>query len=388
VRDHAGGVQSNAVGIALGLRDALPPDRKKGERWIYAGLQGPVDRALVELATMPGPETGRALVDALIAALQGVDRNRNHRKRKVGFRLLPAAWREYLIGEHEPVTPEISLALALASLRPTLISNGSRQVTAPMLAYWLGAENHDSWWTVPEAVPLRRVWGGGRFVANAASVLQRRLAEERPDAPPPFDGWARVGLGEIEALLECSLDETELTRWLFRFSLFAPGRLGEGPLKQASVNYRWGEGLRPALSLFALFKPLFDDSLIRYLSVGETRHVRVGRVSRIAALLARGDVDSAIQSARHAYESVGIELADFESPFDLPEPAHLLAALMVPTRGTEVARIFQRWRLPESPISHRRAKDEYCYNFECRGAAGRHEPAPGDFTGQARACNR
>src|ERR1017187_273144 len=216
-----------------------------------------------------------------------------------------------------------------------------------MLAYWLGTENRGSWWTIPEAVPFRRVWGGGGFVANAASVLQRRLAEERPDASPPFDGRARVGLGEIEALLEYSLDETELTRWLFRFSLFAPGRLGEGPLKQASVNYPWGEGLRPALSLFALFKPLFDDSLIRCLSVGETRHVRVGRVSRIAALLARGDVDSAVQAARHAYQSVGIELADFESPFDLPESARLLAALLVPTRGTEVARIFRRWRSPE-----------------------------------------
>ena len=349
VRDRAGGAQANAVGIALGLRDALPPDRKKGKRWIYAGLQGLVDRALVELATMPGPETARALVDALIIALQGVDRNRNHRKRKVGFRLLPAAWRESLIGEHEHVSPEINLALALASLRSPLTSNASGHVTAPILAYWLGAENHGSWWTIPEAVPLRRVWGGGGFVANAANVLQRRLAEERPDALPPFDGWARVGLGEIEAFLECSLDETELTHWLFRFSLFAPGRLGEGPLKQASVNYPWGKGLRPALSLFALFKPLFDDSLIRYVSVGETRHVGVGRVSRIAALLARGDVDSAVQSARHAYQSVGIELADFESPFDFPGPARLLAALLVPTRGREVARIFQRWRLPEKP---------------------------------------
>ena len=101
------------------------------------------------------------------------------------------------------------------------------------------------------------------------------------------------------------------------------------------------------MSLFALLKPLFDDSLIRYLSAGETRHVRVGRVSRIAALLARCDVDSAVESARHAYHSVGIELADFESPFDLPEPARLLAALLVPTCGAEIARIFQRWRSPE-----------------------------------------
>lgn len=347
VMDRAGGAQANAVAVALGLRDALPPDRKKGKRWIYAGLQGPVDRALVELAARPDPETARGLADALIAALQSVDWNRTYRKRKVGFQLLPAAWKEHLVGKHDPVTPEISLALALASLRPTLTSNGSRQVTAPMLAYWLGAENRGSWWAIPEAVPLRRVWCGGGFVANAGSVLQRRLAEERPDASPPFDGWARVGLGEIEALLECCLDEAEVTRWFFRFCLFAPRRLGEGLLKQPSVDYPWKECLRPALSLFALFKPLLDDSLIWRLSVGETRHVRVGSVSKMAAFLVRGDVDSAVQSARHAYHSVGIELADFNSPFDLPEPARLLAALLVPTRGTEVARVFQRWRLPK-----------------------------------------
>lgn len=69
----------------------------------------------------------------------------------------------------------------------------------------------------------------------------------------------------------------------------------------------------------------------------------------MAALLSRGDVDSAVQSARHDYQSVGIELADFESPFDLPEPARLLASLLVPTRGTEVARVFKRWRLPKKP---------------------------------------
>ena len=43
-------VHSRAVRTALALRDRLPRDVKKGKRWVYRGLQGPVDRALVELA--------------------------------------------------------------------------------------------------------------------------------------------------------------------------------------------------------------------------------------------------------------------------------------------------------------------------------------------------
>jgi len=349
VKDGADRPLADAVNVALSLRDALPPDRKKGERWIYAGLRGPVDRALIELAARPDAETVRGLVDSLVNALRGVDRNRSHRKRKVRFQLLPGAWAKSLIGEGEPVTPEIRQAFALASLRPTLLPPPSRpkQVTAPLLAYWLGAEESPgNWWTIGEAVPFRRVWSGGEFATNAGAVLQRRLVEERPDAAPPFDGRARVGLPDIEALLEGSLDEAELTRWLFRFSLFSSEGASAATWGQQLTDGPRTSIVSPALALFALLKPLFDGSVIRSEDVGAFRIARVGTLSRIAALLARGDINAAVQSARHAYHAVGVELADFECPFDLSDSGRLLAALLIPVRGNEVTPVFRRWRLP------------------------------------------
>jgi CRISPR-associated protein Csx17 len=349
VKVSSDGDLANAVEVALGTRDSLPPDRKKGGRWIYAGLRGPVDRSLIELAARPDAETARALVDALVTALRGVDRNRNHRKRGVRFQLLPGAWAESLIGEQEPVTPEIRLAFALASLRPTLLPPPSRpkQVTAPLLAYWLGAEeNRGNWWKFSEAVPLRRVWGGGSFTTNVAAVLQRRLVEERPNSAPPFDARACVGLADIEALFASALDEPELTRWLLRFSLFSPEGASVAGCNRELASGRRTEVLSPALALFALFKPLFDGSLIQSEGVGAFRAARVGTLSRIAALLDRGDINAAVQSARHAYHAVGVEVADFECPFDLSDSGRLLAALLVPVRGAEVAQAFRRWRLP------------------------------------------
>jgi CRISPR-associated protein Csx17 len=190
------------------------------------------------------------------------------------------------------------------------------------------------------------VWGGGEFATNVAAMLQRRLIEERPDAAPPFDGGAHVGLAEIEALLKGEVDETELTRWFFRFSLFYTQGANTAKWNQQIGGGPQFEALSPAMALFVLFKPLFDAELIQHKLVGASKPARVGTLCRISALLGRRDVNSAVQSARHAYHAVGVELADFESPFDLPNPDRLLASLSIPVRGAEVAERFYRWRSP------------------------------------------
>jgi CRISPR-associated protein Csx17 len=334
---------ADAVEVALALREALPPDKK-----IYSGLQGPVDRALIELAAHPEAETARALVDAMIDALRRVDRNRTHRMRALRFRLLPGVWARSLVGEREPVTAEIRLAFALASLIPTQQSSSvnPKQVTAPLLAYWLGAKNQGTWWEIAEGIPLRRVWGGGELVTNVAAVLRRRLVEESPTAAAPFAGRARVALADIELLLANALDESEVTRWLFRFSLFSEQCWNsDGHYRQSVIRPRTAP-VTPALALYALFKPLFDDTIIQDESVGASRPVKVGTLSRIAALLSRGDINSAIQAARHAYHAVGVELADFQCQFELSNTAHLLAALSVPVSHDEITTIFRRWRAP------------------------------------------
>src|SRR6201999_498751 len=85
----------------LGCRDSLPADRKKGKRWIYAGLGGPFDEALVALAEHPLLENARATLDAMVDALRKADRNRGHRSQKpcIHFQLLPGAWAASLLDE-------------------------------------------------------------------------------------------------------------------------------------------------------------------------------------------------------------------------------------------------------------------------------------------------
>jgi CRISPR-associated protein Csx17 len=337
-----------ALDVALDLRDSLPRDWKKGKRWIYAGLRGPLDRALIELSACPGPAAKRSLVDALVVALRAVDRNRSHRKHNVRFRLLPAAWTDSLIGEHDEITPEIRLAYAIASIRPShTIPGRNSETAAPILAYWLGAENQGNWWAIPERVPLRRVWGAGEFAANIGAILRRRLVEERPDAEPPFDGRLHVGLADIEALLLRQLDEAELTRWFFRFSLFACQGARSFAWDQRLRSGGWLEVISPSAALFALFKPMFDGRLIRHQSIGASRTMKAGTLSRIVAFLMRSDISSAVAAARNAYHAVGVELGDFEYHFEAQNPSHLLASLMVPVRNNEVAQVFGRWRLPE-----------------------------------------
>jgi CRISPR-associated protein Csx17 len=153
-------------------------------------------------------------------------------------------------------------------------------------------------------------------------------------------------LPDIEFLLGSALDESEITRWLFRFSLFsAQGQNQAGRFRRVPSGLRT-ETLSPALALFAFFKPLFDATLIRHESIGAWRSARVGTVSRIAALLSRGDVESAVQVARHSYHAVGVELADFDCRFAVRNVTHLLAALAVPAERNQIATIFQRWRAP------------------------------------------
>jgi CRISPR-associated protein Csx17 len=91
---------------------------------------------------------------------------------------------------------------------------------------------------------------------------------------------------------------------------------------------------------------MFDAKLIRHESIGASRSIKVGTLSRIAALLLRADIGSAVEATWNAYHAVGVELAGFECRFELQNPRHLLAALMVPVRRNEIARTFRRWQSP------------------------------------------
>ena len=333
MRDGGGEGLKAAVAVALRLRDDLPADRKKGNHWIYAGLRGPLDRALIELASKPSPEAARDAVDAMVSALRGVDRNRSHRERGIRFKLLPAAWASIPSRGTGKSFARNRLAFAIASLRPTFSEAGGprRQMTSPLLAYWLGAENKGPYWSIRKPVPFRRVWGG-ELAVSLAAVLQRRLIEEGPRAAPPFQGVFRASGSEMIAFADGETDDIELAKWIFRFSLFSVDRVGAAAFTRAKQEPRFGM-LTPSGALLALFKPLFNCGPAQWKELGALKGTTAGNISVVAALLGRGDVENAVLAARRVYSSIGIELADINCKFDNPNPWRLLAALLYPRKA-------------------------------------------------------
>lgn len=340
VRARGGAGQEVAVTAALRLRDGLPKDTKK----VFVGRQGLIDRTLVSFAERRDAAAARGLVDALVQSLGAADRNSAQREHVKDFQLLPGPWMAALTGEHETASPEIRVALAIASISPAPVRQGAKPTTAAFLAYWLGVAQSGRQWAMPKSVPFRRVWGGGNFIADAGAVLQRRLREVDPQAAPPFKGRSRVGLNDVEALLDDRLDTGEINRWAMRFSLFATG--GWPPLSA------WNPGawpnprrpLSPSLALYVLLKPCFDAQIAE--AVGVKTPVRAGSASAIAALLARSDCAGAVQSAKRTLRAAGLDLADGEAGYATADPARLLASLLVPVHAHEIARPFRRWLSP------------------------------------------
>ena len=352
-----------ALSRALVFRDSLPAERKKGQRWIYQGLRGLLDRALIELAEVPSPERACSVVDAMVTALRKVDRNRAHRaaKRPVQFQLLPGLWAASLLDEHgDSARPETRLALAIATLRPGVITDAAKKRSVgPFLPYWLGVEAQDKrgrFWRFPEAVPFRRVWGAGSLPANLAGVLHRRLVEETPEAEPPFGAWYRAGLGDIALWLRGETDEAEVERWLLRLSLFDWDNAAIAKLKSPLGQPEPISVADGMVLLFGLFKPLFDGFLLKQLLPAGSRKktAKAGPLPRLVAQLARGDVSSAVELATSAYRAAGVTPANLPRDFAASDCARLLAALLIPaaSRGlTAISRDSSDRRIP--PLSHR-----------------------------------
>src|SRR5580658_4070411 len=106
-----------------------------------------------------------------------------------------------------------------------------------------------------------------------------------------------VPVSGVEALIEASIDDAELTRWLFRFSLFSLAGARAIKLDSPRPNNHPQESLSPSAALFGLFKPLFDPAFIQSEPVRASRAPRVGSILPVVALLARGDVNGAVEAA-------------------------------------------------------------------------------------------
>lgn len=114
--------QADAVSRIVRFRDALPREFKKGKSWVYRGLQGPIDTALVRLSASGKNEdllrlNSWALLDAVFASLKKTAHNKTYREREPVLDLLPVSWAVSLLEKERVLTPEIRIALALATLQ-------------------------------------------------------------------------------------------------------------------------------------------------------------------------------------------------------------------------------------------------------------------------------
>ena len=361
-----------ASNVIIALRDALPADYKKGQRWIYVGLRGPIDAALTDYAASESPTNALAVVDAMVASLQKADRNRKHRAENIWFRPLPGAWLAELF--KDGASPEARIGLAIASLK-------SVGTVESVLPYWLGVTRTRAGSSMPENCPFRRVWATTTLQKNLSSVVHRRFVDmKEADARPPFSGSLSAPLADIAAWIAGELDDREVERWIQRFSLFAfdadANAKGRSILREAKEHI-------PAsaeIALLALLKPLFEVELFEELKrkVGERKipavantvpiaasisrarfagvvktgvePPRCARVSRISALLSRGDLAGALKLARETWHALGVQLIDFPKDYAVPTGddlcQRLLGAMLIPVWPADILPTFVRWRAP------------------------------------------
>jgi len=373
---------SEALRLALLLRDRLPPDIKKGKKWRYRGLQGPIDRALIDLAETLGEgrevlqvERSLALLDALEDALGKVDRNKSYRSAGVRFELLPLVWLNQIVKNGVENTIEMRLALALASLWAEPPKNAAEKARAAapqrFLAYRLGATGKGRYWAIPKDRPLRAIWGPRLLEDNLATLARRRLLESQPGSVAPFRGSVFASLADVHAFLSSETDDEVLARWLDRFSLFDwSSRDNDFGALREWCRSAWQRSNRvdAHAMLHVFFRPLLDNGLLRELAglqestnvaTMETkiRHLATAaRFSPIASALESGDAAAAWAAAAAAYHGLGLTLADFAGiPFHCQYPRRLLAALLFPVRRENLAHTFRcHWQAPSQsqPETH------------------------------------
>ena len=337
---------------ALIEQRGFPRDRKVGQRWRFEGLRGPIEAALLDVAADPNrSEAAIALLDAIVAALDRIDRNRGFRVGKVRWEPLPLGWLASLFTDGQPGA-EARLALALVSAFP---------VAQPFATYRFGVEwKYGSAWahyTHAERPPSHWVWGPGELARVLGAVLSRRLLDQEVSntsgtahrlgrAPLP------AATSHVRAWLADDLDESLLQAWLSRVALFDWRKvlpevrsLVKSEDTRAEVD---GE-----LALVGLAQPLVDERRLIVQSISpndllsdETGARTTEAARALVTLLRSGNLDGAVRLATNRYAMAGARLASFDVPWRASEPDRLVAALLFTISDRDRAVLFQRWLRP------------------------------------------
>jgi CRISPR-associated protein Csx17 len=367
--DYVEAAQADAVAKIIRFRDALPREYKKGKSWIYRGLQGPIDHALVNLAETAlnidrRIDASWELLDAVFSSLAKTGKNKTHREREPSLALLPVSWAVSLLKSTHEISREASVAIALATLHSetsytisTVEKSGNRP--APLLAYRIGVDpvwkNNWSKIKISKNTPLRVVWSQRALVDNLCAVIRRRvMVESESGAEPPFNARFSLSFAEVSAFLHNELDDALVDRWLTRFMLFDWNRISpterDGIMKLLRKNVE-SVPLLPEDLLYTFFRPLFHSGtfaeLAQHDGPGKRPIPTVNALRPLVAMLERGDSAAAHRGAVNRYKSLLQPTADFgKSSFDVSEPLRLLATLLLPTHPKSIAHAFARWVTP------------------------------------------
>jgi CRISPR-associated protein Csx17 len=359
--------QADAVSRIIRFRDALPNDAKN-----FSGLQGPIDTALVRLAASADNENAWALLDAVFTSLERTANNKTYRKREPELALLPVSWGVSLLQKESTLTPEIRIALALATLRADSKKDASfDKATAPLLAYrvgvvpswknnWRRIKIGDAAKNTPARCMLRAEWCNRPLVDNLAAVIRRRVAvEAETSSLPPFNMRFSLPLADVDAFIRGETDDALVSRWLDRFLLFDWSSLSSSSEEHEALSQFFKSTKADLFTssetlLYAFFRPFFHAKTFFMLSGASPKANKCikptsGMLRSITAHLERGDAATAFSVARNRYKALLVKLADFgENIFVPSDVRRLLAALILPASPGGIVKRFNRFQ-PQQP---------------------------------------
>lgn len=344
MEEHASAL-STALARVVDLCDRLPRDVRKGQRWIFRGLRGPIEDALIRHAASPtDPELAAKLLDNLVGALDRVEANRSFRQASIELELLPPQWLVVWLGRDEP-RPEIRLAMGVASLldEPFLVHRwGVRRVKGSPTRYRFTKERQ-----------ARCVWSIGPLASNLSRVLQRRLVDAGDDVGGPEALPTRASVNvhrdDLGLWLAGELDERVLARWIDRLALF-DWRSVPGALRATNMGGECAQPVDGPLALWGLLRPLLDRRRLVFQGrplFEEHADPRTVAASRsLVARLGVRDVEGAVDVAGSRYHMAGRPLGRLDSSVVVQEPLRLASALLFQPFPGELLEVTPRWLRP------------------------------------------
>jgi CRISPR-associated protein Csx17 len=333
----------------LRLVERLLSDRTAGQHRRFVGLRGPIEEAILRLAAAPeDPAAACRLLDAVVAGLDRVDRNRRFRERRIAWEPLPAEW---LSGLWEGKPPEVEtwLALALVSGFPASL---------PFAVYRFGVDKKGRQFEHPVSRPARHVWAPGPLARVLSSVVQRRVLDwEELAKTGSHESVARclipASLDAVNRWLEGAIDDALVSRWISRLALFdwAAPSISSLVTKVPGVS---SPPISGSLALFGLLHSLFDVRPLYRPDGAQSRDMlepesgaRTPAAARaLASLMRAGQIDAAVRLASNRYAMAGAPLARRAAAWRVGDSERLLASVLFPISDMDRAVLIERWLRP------------------------------------------